>query len=112
MTDPAPSAPTGSVVRLDGPWTHRDVAANGARFHIAEMGDGVFGVEAAARTYFGKSPATLTVNEAARLAAVLPNPVHWGVVRPTAYIARRAALIRSRIAQLSRDQRACTGLRR
>lgn len=27
-------------VRLDGPWTHRDVAANGARFHIAEMGDG------------------------------------------------------------------------
>ena len=29
-----------SGVRLDGPWTHRDVAANGARFHIAEMGDG------------------------------------------------------------------------
>src|SRR5688572_12332115 len=28
------------VVRLDGPWTHRDVAANGARFHIAEMGEG------------------------------------------------------------------------
>jgi pimeloyl-ACP methyl ester carboxylesterase len=29
-----------SVVRLDGPWTHRDVAANGARFHIAEIGEG------------------------------------------------------------------------
>ena len=28
------------LVRPDGPWTHRDVAANGARFHIAEMGDG------------------------------------------------------------------------
>ncbi|WP_377270118.1 alpha/beta fold hydrolase [Peterkaempfera sp. SMS 1(5)a] len=27
-------------VRLDGPWTHRDVAANGARFHIAEIGEG------------------------------------------------------------------------
>ena len=27
-------------VRIDGPWTHRDVAANGARFHIAELGDG------------------------------------------------------------------------
>jgi pimeloyl-ACP methyl ester carboxylesterase len=29
-----------SGVRLDGPWKHRDVAANGARFHIAEAGDG------------------------------------------------------------------------
>lgn len=29
-----------AVVRADGPWTHRDVAANGARFHIAEMGEG------------------------------------------------------------------------
>lgn len=42
MTDPAPtpSAQPASVVRPDGPWTHRDVAANGARFHIAEAGDG------------------------------------------------------------------------
>lgn len=36
-----PTGPgSGSPVRLDGPWTHRDVAANGARFHIAELGDG------------------------------------------------------------------------
>jgi pimeloyl-ACP methyl ester carboxylesterase len=28
------------VVRVDGPWTHRDVPANGARFHVAEMGEG------------------------------------------------------------------------
>lgn len=45
MTDPAtPSAQPASVVRIDvpggGELTHRDVAANGARFHIAEMGDG------------------------------------------------------------------------
>ncbi|MET7858797.1 alpha/beta hydrolase [Streptomyces sp. NPDC005318] len=46
MTVPDFSAfgPTGpgsaGPVRLDGPWTHRDVAANGARFHIAELGDG------------------------------------------------------------------------
>lgn len=35
-----PESSNGGPVRLDGPWTHRDVAANGARFHIAEMGDG------------------------------------------------------------------------
>lgn len=29
-----------SLIRPDGPWTHRDVAANGARFHIAEQGEG------------------------------------------------------------------------
>ncbi|MFD4023040.1 alpha/beta fold hydrolase [Streptomyces sp. NPDC058576] len=34
------TAPAGGPVRLDGPWTHRDVAANGARFHIAELGEG------------------------------------------------------------------------
>lgn len=44
MTAPEPGTGspggTGSPVRIDGPWTHRDVAANGARFHIAELGDG------------------------------------------------------------------------
>ncbi|NGO82372.1 alpha/beta hydrolase [Streptomyces sp. 196(2019)] len=39
-TSPAGPAGAGGPVRLDGPWTHRDVAANGARFHIAEMGEG------------------------------------------------------------------------
>ncbi|NGN67566.1 alpha/beta hydrolase [Streptomyces sp. A7024] len=34
-----PAADT-QAVRLEGPWTHRDVAANGARFHIAELGEG------------------------------------------------------------------------
>lgn len=40
MTAPEPPARLASVVRPDGPWTHREVAANGARFHIAEMGEG------------------------------------------------------------------------
>jgi pimeloyl-ACP methyl ester carboxylesterase len=38
---PAADTTSGSWnVRLDGPWSHRDVAANGARFHIAELGEG------------------------------------------------------------------------
>ncbi|MFE6978191.1 alpha/beta fold hydrolase [Streptomyces sp. NPDC057682] len=37
---PAPAGAAGGPVRIDGPWMHRDVAANGARFHIAEMGEG------------------------------------------------------------------------
>lgn len=74
------------------------------------MGDGVFGVGAAAQAYFGKSPAALTTREAAILASVLSNPVYWSVIRPTTYIERRAAIIRKRIAQLSRAQQACVKL--
>jgi monofunctional biosynthetic peptidoglycan transglycosylase len=97
------------ALALDALWPKRRIIE--VYLNIAEMGDGVFGVDAAARRYFGKPPARLTVDEAARLAAVLPNPVHWSAARPTAYIKRRAAIIRSRIGQLSRDQQACTGLR-
>ena len=34
------TVPESTVVNVAGPWTHRDIAANGARFHIAEMGEG------------------------------------------------------------------------
>jgi pimeloyl-ACP methyl ester carboxylesterase len=38
---PRPDAPRDDrVVLVEGPWTHRDVSANGARFHVAELGDG------------------------------------------------------------------------
>ncbi len=42
--------------------------------NVIEWGDGVYGAEAAARTYFGKSAANLTPREAAFLAAIIPNP--------------------------------------
>ncbi|MES2521419.1 MAG: monofunctional biosynthetic peptidoglycan transglycosylase [Gemmatimonadota bacterium] len=63
--------------------------------NLAEWGDGVFGAEAAARTHFGKSAASLTRDEAARLAAVLPSPVRW---KPRGAVAtRRAATILARM---------------
>ena len=42
--------------------------------NVTEWGDGVFGIEAAARKHYGKSAAALTAREAAVLAAVIPNP--------------------------------------
>lgn len=45
--------------------------------NLAEWGDGVFGAEMAARKHFRKSAKSLTRDEAARLAAVLPSPVRW-----------------------------------
>lgn len=45
--------------------------------NVAEFGPGVFGAEAAARRYFGTSAADLTAEQAAELAAGLPNPAAW-----------------------------------
>ncbi len=42
--------------------------------NVIEWGDGIYGADAAARKYFGKSAATLTQREAAFLAAIIPNP--------------------------------------
>jgi monofunctional biosynthetic peptidoglycan transglycosylase len=46
--------------------------------NLAEWGDGIFGAEAASHAYFGKPALTLPRQEAARLAAMLPNPRQWG----------------------------------
>ncbi|HET8881628.1 MAG TPA: monofunctional biosynthetic peptidoglycan transglycosylase [Solimonas sp.] len=61
--------------------------------NIAEFGPGIYGVEAASQAYFHHSAATLTANEAARLASVLPSPRHWSVTHPGHYVQRRVGWI-------------------
>jgi monofunctional biosynthetic peptidoglycan transglycosylase len=57
--------------------------------NIAELGPQLFGVEAAARAYFGSSAASLDASEAALLAAVLPNPLELSAARPSDYVRER-----------------------
>ncbi|MDX9710760.1 MAG: monofunctional biosynthetic peptidoglycan transglycosylase [Trichloromonas sp.] len=71
--------------------------------NIAEFGDGVYGVEAAARRYFGKPAAKLSQREAARLAAVLPNPKRFKAAVPSAYVERRTARIERQMRNLGSD---------
>ncbi|HYZ27236.1 MAG TPA: monofunctional biosynthetic peptidoglycan transglycosylase, partial [Geminicoccaceae bacterium] len=68
--------------------------------NIAELGPGIYGAEAAARAHFGKPARALTRQEAALLAAILPNPRMWDPRRPTSYLQDRARTIRTRIEQL------------
>ncbi|NBA85111.1 monofunctional biosynthetic peptidoglycan transglycosylase [Emticicia sp. CRIBPO] len=70
--------------------------------NVAEMGPMTFGAEAAAQKYFRKSAASLTRNEAARLAAVLPSPRKWSASRPGPYVNRRTS-------QIARQMRALGG---
>ncbi|MBY0564978.1 MAG: monofunctional biosynthetic peptidoglycan transglycosylase [Hyphomonadaceae bacterium] len=69
-----------------------------AYLNVAEWGDGVFGIEAAAQARFGVSAAELTPLQAARLAAVLPNPNRWSADNPGPYVRRRSATIVQRAA--------------
>jgi monofunctional glycosyltransferase len=61
--------------------------------NVAEWGDGIFGAEAAARHYFGKRAADLTGPEAARLAAVLPNPRKYNPAGNQRYVLSRSGHI-------------------
>jgi monofunctional biosynthetic peptidoglycan transglycosylase len=61
--------------------------------NYAEWGEGVFGIEAASRLYFGKHASMLGAREAARLAAVLPNPLRYSPTGASRYVARRSERI-------------------
>ncbi|PST81670.1 monofunctional biosynthetic peptidoglycan transglycosylase [Pedobacter yulinensis] len=61
--------------------------------NVIEMGNGIYGAEAAAQTYYGKSCKSLTRSQAALIAACFPNPRRWAPSKPTTYIRHRQYLI-------------------
>lgn len=63
--------------------------------NVAEWGEGIFGVEAAARHYYGKPAAGLSPYEAARLASVLPNPRKYNPLGQSRYVENRSKIIYS-----------------
>lgn len=61
--------------------------------NVIEMGNGVYGAEAAAQYYFGRSAAKLTQRQAALIVAAYPNPRQRDPAHPTAYLNKRSAQI-------------------
>lgn len=61
--------------------------------NVIEMGDGIYGIEAASQAYYNKPAAKLNRNQAAMIAAVLPNPIRWTPAKPTGYIRGRQSWI-------------------
>ncbi|MCJ0742969.1 monofunctional biosynthetic peptidoglycan transglycosylase [Pedobacter montanisoli] len=57
--------------------------------NVIEMGDGIYGAEAASQAYYGKSCKNLSRAEAALIAACFPNPIRWNPNKATAYIKKR-----------------------
>jgi monofunctional biosynthetic peptidoglycan transglycosylase len=67
--------------------------------NVIEWGDGIYGAEPAARRYFGKSASALRPEEAAILAAMIPNPRRYTPARNRKYLERRKAEILDRLAR-------------
>lgn len=61
--------------------------------NVIEMGNGVYGAEAAAQHYFGRSSSKLTQRQAALIVAAYPNPRQRDPAHPTAYLNKRASQI-------------------
>ena len=74
--------------------------------NIAEFDEGVFGVGAASRHYFGVTAAELSPTQAARLAAILPSPKTRSASRPSDFVRKRARQIRDGAATIGKDGRA------
>lgn len=61
--------------------------------NIIEMGDGIYGAQAASQKYFKKDAAKLTAEQAALIAAILPNPRRFSASNPTSYTRGRQAFV-------------------
>lgn len=85
-------------------WTKRRILH--VYLNVAEFGTGVFGVQAAARHHFGVDARNLTATQAARLAAILPDPKNRNPARPGNFTQRRAAQIAQGAATIAADGRA------
>ena len=85
-------------------WTKRRILH--VYLNTAEFGEGIFGVEAAAQHWFGVSAADLTPTQAARLAAVLPDPKSRNPAKPGPLVRRRTGQILSGAETIAADGRA------
>jgi monofunctional biosynthetic peptidoglycan transglycosylase len=71
--------------------------------NVAELGDGVYGVGAASRRFFGRDAKRLNARQAATLAAVLPSPKKMRASSPGPYTQRRARWIERQMRQLGHE---------
>jgi monofunctional biosynthetic peptidoglycan transglycosylase len=79
------------TVLIEGLWGKRRIME--VYLNVVEMGPGYYGAEAASQAYFHHSARTLTTGEAARLVAILPNPLKYKVLGAGPYVQRRAGKV-------------------
>ena len=89
---------------VEAAWPKRRIVE--VYLNVAEFDEGVFGIGAAAQHYFGVAPAALSDVQAARLAAILPDPKNRSAAKPSDWVRKRARSILDGAATIARDGRA------
>ena len=89
------------TVLIESLWPKKRILE--AYLNLVDWGHGNFGAEAAARAYFHTSAAGLSRGQAARLAAILPNPDRYSASAPGPYVAGRAAFLIGQAGVVTRD---------
>ena len=89
------------TVLIEALWGKRRIME--VYLNIAELGPGIYGVEAAAQNYFGVSAARLSPSQASRIAAILPQPIKRDAAALHGAVKRHARAIERRIGVVRRD---------
>jgi monofunctional biosynthetic peptidoglycan transglycosylase len=89
------------TVLMEALWPKKRILT--AYLNLVDWGHGNFGAEAAAQAYFHRSAARLTALQAARLAAILPDPHVWKAAHPGPYVASRTRTLLARGHEVVRD---------
>ena len=99
----------GYTVLIETLWGKRRIME--VYLNVAEWAPGVYGAEAAARRWYGKSAADLSPREAARLAAILPSPRRYKAASPGPYVRRRAGRVQAAMGTVRNEGLAACVLR-
>ena len=86
------------TVLIEAFWSKKRVME--VYLNVIEMGDGIYGIEAASQAYFHKPASQLTNRQAAAIAVIFPNPRRWSATKPTRYLKHRQYLIMKNMRRL------------
>ena len=83
------------VLLIEALWSKQRIME--VYLNTAEMGDGIFGAEAAAKNYFNGTAKNLTTSQSAKLAVILPNPRNYSPINQTSYLKERTQWVKQQM---------------
>jgi monofunctional biosynthetic peptidoglycan transglycosylase len=86
------------TILIEAFWTKKRIME--VYLNVIEMGDGIYGIEAASQAYFHKPASQLTKRQAAAIAVIFPSPLKWSATKPTRYLRHRQYLIMKNMRRL------------
>ncbi len=86
------------TILIEAFWTKKRIME--VYLNVIEMGDGIYGIEAASHAYFHKPASQLTRRQSAAIAVIFPSPLRWSATNPTPYLRHRQYLIMKNMRRL------------